>query len=216
MRRWVFLVLMLCLLALPVEASVQGETIKGAHYVARYPVVTANNAAATAAINKDLRVYVDKFVSAMEQGTPQDEEGRDRIYYRDGATGWELMYEDPQVISLRFQDYYYSGGAHGMHYDHGLVYDKNTGARIPLRHYLRITPSQLAAEAVDHLYTLEGEKLGNPRLGTVQRVPQDYFLLKGGVVCPVFTLYELVAYSCGSPIVKISPARAAFYNRINK
>jgi hypothetical protein len=30
---WVLLVLTLCLLALPVEASVQGETIKGAHYV---------------------------------------------------------------------------------------------------------------------------------------------------------------------------------------
>jgi hypothetical protein len=215
MRRLIFLVLTLCLLTGPVEAGVRGETIKGSHYEARYPVVTANNPVATAAINKDVRTYVDKFVSAMEQGTPQDEEGRERIYYRDGAASWELMYEDPRVITLHFQDYYYSGGAHGMHYDHGLVYDKDTGARIPLRHYLRITPSQLAAEAVDHLYTLEGQKLGDPRLGTVQRVPTDYFLLQGGEICPIFTLYELVAYCCGSPIVKISPARAAFYNRIN-
>ncbi len=215
MRQLLFLVLTLCLVALPVQASVRGTTIKGPHYEVRYPVVTANNPVATAAINKDLQTYVDKFVSAMEQGTPMDKEGSDRLLYSDGSTSWELMYDDSQVFSLHFQDYYYSGGAHGMHYDHGLVYDKETGAGIPLQHYLRITPGQLAAEAAKHLYTLDGEPLDTRWIGAVSRVPQDYFLRPGGLVCPVFTLYEIVPYVYGSPMVEISPDRVAFYNRIN-
>ena len=215
MQKFILPVILLCLVNLPAEAGVQGMTIKGAHYEAHYPVVTANNPAATAAINKDVKKYVDRFVSAMEQGSPMGKEGPDRLYYVDGSASWNLNYEDENVISLHFQDYYFSGGAHGMHYDHGMVYDKNNGARIPLEHYLRITPEQLAAEAAKHLYTLDGEPLETKWIGTVNRVPQDYFLLPGGTVCPVFTLYEIVPYAYGSPIVEISARRAAFYNRIN-
>ena len=217
MQKFILLVILLCLVNLPAEAGVQGMTIKGAHYEAHYPVVTANNPAATAAINKDVKKYVDRFVSAMEQGSPMGKEGPDRLYYVDGSASWNLNYEDENVISLHFQDYYFSGGAHGMHYDHGLVYDKITGQRKPLTDYVRITPFQLASEAHDNLYSLEkdGIKIETIWIGSVTRVPEDYFLLEDGTICPLFTLYELVPYASGSPCVHISPAKARFYNKLN-
>lgn len=217
MKKFLLLVVLCCLFALPVQASVRSENISGANYKGQYPVVEAVNNKATAAINRDLKTYVDKFVDALQNGTLLTKNKPDRLQYVEGALSWELYYEDEKVLSLVLTDYYYAGGAHGMHYDHGLVYDKITGQRKPLTDYVRITPFQLASEAHDNLYSLEkdGIKIETIWIGSVTRVPEDYFLLEDGTICPLFTLYELVPYASGSPCVHISPAKARFYNKLN-
>lgn len=217
MKKLLIIFALSLLYILPVQASVTSKEESTAQYKLSYPVVTANTPEATAAINGDIQGYVNDFLSAMKNGTqePGLVEGQ-RLHYTDGAMAYKVCYEDDEVLSLIFTDYRFSGGAHGMHSDNGLVYDKNTGVKRPLSYYLHITPDQLQAESKDNLYSLEGKSLtGIGRLGDVTRVPSSYYLGGNGMVCPIFTLYELVPYAYGSPCIHISGEKATYYNNLN-
>jgi hypothetical protein len=219
MKRWLKLasITALCLAcSLPVSATVYKMEESGNHYTIEYPHVQVDDAAVAQSINDDIYTYAAQFKDAMEKGVLLDRTGADRMQYKEGAMKYQVCYEDGELVSLIIQDYRYSGGAHGMHVEHGIVYSKQTGARIPLSNFLLVTPEQLEQEAADNLYSLGGNKLDYTWKNSVKRVPADYFLSGNGTVNVLFTPYELGPYSYGTTYIKLDSDKVDYYNGINQ
>ena len=205
----IFLLMVFCLLAaVPVQAMVVTGEEDGESCQMKYPVIYVSDPAAQEAINDDLSRYLDAFRAAMA-----DDE---RIV--NGATEYILEYEDDDVVSLLFRDYRYLGGAHGTTVTYGLVYDKHSGARIPLDNYLRVTPADLNEAVYDHLYNGTGKpmpytfaKWNRP----IDYVPEDYFLLGNGGIAVLFQPYALGCYADGYTTIRFDAGMVAQYNARN-
>ena len=195
-------------MAMPAQAMVETGEELGDNYKMKYPVVYVEDADAQAAINADIGRYLDTFRDAMEN---------DEVIVN-GATAYAVKYEDEDVVSLSFTDYRYTGGAHGMPTTYGMVYDKHTGARIPLDTYLRITPEDLNEVVDDHLYNGNGnlvpyafKKWNQP----INYVPENYFLLGDGGIALQFQPYALGSFADGAMTIRFDAAMVNEYNEKN-
>ena len=188
-----------------VFAQVQEATEMRTNWSLKYPVVTVEgNPAAQAAINADLMERVDHVRADFQSGQ----------YYTAG--GWyEVNYEDDSLLSITMALYGYPHGANGNHvWNYAVVYDKNTGNRIPLEHFVRGTIDDLNSLALFSLDSDSGERV--KAQSRVDRVPAMYFLEGDGVICVQFRAYELAAGVYGSTYVRIDREHADYFNRKNQ
>ena len=222
MKKRIFLAAALSLLlTAPAQAMMDKGEESGENYTMHYPLIYVEDAAAQQAINEDIAVYMDRFREHMQQG--DDTEGLEpghRLYYSQGAVDCTLRYEDAQVISLTMTIGWYSGGAHGMYTVYGLNYDKQTGARLPLGNYLRITPEQLNAALSEHLYDGSGKRVSYTAgpyksASPIREVPQDYYLLEDGGIALQFQPYHLGSFAQGAMTMRFDRKSVAAYNAQN-
>jgi len=210
----------LCLLwVVSAQAKVEQSEARTDKYTVKYPVVYIDNPSAQEAINNDIASYVARFIEAMENGVPLDKKSTgstDRMQYVNGATDYHVYFDDQTLLSLTFTDYRFSGGAHGMHTIYGLNYLKNTGEKLPLSFFVKVTPVQLEQEAQTNLYSVGGGKVDYTWKNSVKRVPEDYFLTGDGTINIIFTPYELGPYAYGSTYIKLTADKVEAYNKLNK
>ena len=186
------------------SAMVQRGHLEGANFTMDYPLVYAQNAAAQKAINGDIYTYI-----ARVQGNA--------AAFEKSSLNYSVKYEDARLISLVFvQQEYRARAAHGSYHYYGVVYDKNTGARIPLSNYLRVTPEQVMQEAENSLYTLTGKKIPYRWQNfSLKSVPDRYFLLGNGEIAVLFEPYDMDCYAMGATYVRFSREKLAYYNSRN-
>ena len=183
-------------------AAVTEKVEQGNKYKLSYPVFKLENRAAAKAINKDIKRMVLEQKKLAKSKDPS---------YVEVGTNYEVFGETDDYVNIIFVKWDYMGGAHGMHYDHGLVYSKTTGERLPYTHFAKaITAGELYDAIVEHRVKVYGADLQ-----TVSEAPfityikkdefqrsEDY-VLKDGKVYLMYPPYELDCYAVGTTYVEL-------------
>ena len=197
------LVLGLCLaVSASALAAVTEKVEQGNKYKLSYPVFKLENRAAAKAINKDIKKMVLEQKKLAKSKDPS---------YVEVGTNYEIFSETDDYVNIIFVKWDYMGGAHGMHYDHGLVYSKTTGERLPYTHFAKaVSAGELYDAIVEHRVKVYGADLQ-----TVSEAPfityfkkdefqrsEDY-VLKDGKVYLMYPPYELDCYAVGTTYVEL-------------
>ena len=183
-------------------AAVTEKVEQGNKYKLSYPVFKLENRAAAKAINKDIKRMVLEQKKLAKSKDPS---------YVEVGTNYEIFGETDDYVNIIFVKWDYMGGAHGMHYDHGLVYSKTTGERLPYTHFAKaITAGELYDAIAEHRVKVYGADLQ-----TVSEAPfityikkdefqrsEDY-VLKDGKVYLMYPPYELDCYAVGTTYVEL-------------
>ena len=183
-------------------AAVTEKVEQGKKYKLSYPVFKLESRAAAKAINKDIKKMVLEQKKLAKSKDPS---------YVEVGTNYEVFGETDDYVNIIFVKWDYMGGAHGMHYDHGLVYSKTTGERLPYTHFAKaITAGELYDAIVEHRVKVYGADLQ-----TVSEAPfityikkdefqrsEDY-VLKDGKVYLMYPPYELDCYAVGTTYVEL-------------
>ena len=183
-------------------AAVTEKVEQGNKYKLSYPVFKLENRAAAKAINRDIKRMVLEQKKLAKSKDPS---------YVEVGTNYEIFSETDDYVNIIFVKWDYMGGAHGMHYDHGLVYSKTTGERLPYTHFAKaITAGELYDAIAEHRVKVYGADLQ-----TVSEAPfityikkdefqrsEDY-VLKDGKVYLMYPPYELDCYAVGTTYVEL-------------
>ena len=183
-------------------AAVTEKVEQGNKYKLSYPVFKLENRAAAKAINKDIKRMVLEQKKLAKSKDPS---------YVEVGTNYEIFSETDDYVNIIFVKWDYMGGAHGMHYDHGLVYSKTTGERLPYTHFAKaIAAGELYDAIAEHRVKVYGADLQ-----TVSEAPfityikkdefqrsEDY-VLKDGKVYLMYPPYELDCYAVGTTYVEL-------------
>lgn len=202
----------LCVL-LPSQAwaLVQGREIKSTNLNINYPYVTIDNVAAQTKINDDIQGMVSNIKEQFDSG---------KVFK--ASMHYQLKFEDDKYVSLTITSgWYNAGAAHGMYYMHGIVYDKDTGERIPFTNFVPLydaaTLNRMGADFVVKAYNSHKEAVPYYKLmSKPRRVPADYYLAGDGVVDLLFQPYELASYADGVVRIEFSREAIDYLNRINQ
>ena len=183
-------------------AAVTEKVEQGNKYKLSYPVFKLENRAAAKAINRDIKRMVLEQKKLAKSKDPS---------YVEVGTNYEIFSETEAYVNIIFVKWDYMGGAHGMHYDHGLVYSKTTGERLPYTHFAKaVSAGELYDAIVEHRVKVYGADLQ-----TVSEAPfityikkdefqrsEDY-VLKDGKVYLMYPPYELDCYAVGTTYVEL-------------
>ena len=183
-------------------AAVTEKVEQGNKYKLSYPVFKLENRAAAKAINKDIKKMVLEQKKLAKSKDPS---------YVEVGTNYEIFSETDDYVNIIFVKWDYTGGAHGMHYDPGLVYSKTTGERLPYTHFAKaVSAGELYDAIVEHRVKVYGADLQ-----TVSEAPfityikkdefqrsEDY-VLKDGKVYLMYPPYELDCYAVGTTYVEL-------------
>lgn len=183
-------------------AAVTEKVEQGNKYKLSYPVFKLESRAAAKAINKDIKKMVLEQKKLAKSKDPS---------YVEVGTNYEVFGETDAYVNIIFVKWNYMGGAHGMHYDHGLVYSKTTGERLPYTHFAKaISAGELYDAIAEHRVKVYGADLQ-----TVSEAPfityikkdefqrsEDY-VLKDGKVYLMYPPYELDCYAVGTTYVEL-------------
>ncbi len=194
-------------------ASVREETASAINYKMRYPVVTVEkNAAAQAAINKDIQKYVDSFLTQYKAGN-----------FYNGDFSYKLRYEDDQVISLTVADYRYNqGAAHGYTNTYGLNYSKVTGEKLPLSYFVKVSPEDKMTILRQPIIDSRGERVPLEKtfatgqyISTID-ISTNYYMLGSGSLALIYPPYSLACYAMGTLHIDLSAQIIDYFNRKNQ
>lgn len=128
------------------------------------------------------------------------------------------MYEDENLLSLVLYFIRLPYGGNGSNEEAiGLVYDKNTGQRIPIYNYVKVTADDVFYYQKGHTYSFSKDRYISPEdvfNHKVDEVPENYFLPGDGSVC---LLYEDMNWQqeYGGTCIKLDPEYIDYLNRKN-
>lgn len=203
-------IIFLVTLFIPVSANatVTAGYEQKVNWIATYPIVSIdNNPTAQDVINQDLNRYLEQLRSDFRNG---------RYYI---CKEWyKVRYEDANLLSISIYQIrlpYLGNGNHTRSYD--IVYDKNTGQRIPLYNYVHVTPNDLEYYRGGHTYNYMDRHLDRRTDSRrITYVPENYFLLGGGVVCVVFQPYQIGSGADSNCYIRLEPNYIEYLNRKNR
>lgn len=186
-------------------ASVGTNTDNGSNYEMSYPIVYTNNKVVQDKINQDIYHYIAAFRDDYNAGK----------FYK-GKFSYEVKLENDDYVSLTITDYrYHMGAAHGHSYVHGVVYDKHTGRKVPLSHFLKITLADLKWFYGSHLYDRAGNKVKGWEWGS-NKVSDSYYLLGNGGIALIYQQYKLAPYAYGATTIRLTGEEVDYFNRKNR
>ncbi len=171
-----------------------------------YPSITSEGNAAQA-INADLLENLSGLRKGFESGE-----------YDKASCSYEVHYEDAEILSLSLHLFGLPYGANGNHSSiTSLVYDKKTGARVPLETYVHLTLEDLETYRYGHTYTWDGAPMDYEKTfkEPISYIPTNYFLPGGGAVCLVYEPYDLAPGVYGSLYIRLAPEYVEYVNRKN-
>lgn len=203
MFKKILLALGLCLaVSVSAFAAVTEKVETGKKYKLSYPVFTLENKAAAKAINKDIK---DMAISQKKLAKSKEPS------YVEVGTNYQIFSETDAYVNIIFTKWDYTGGAHGMYYDHGIVYSKATGERLPYTHFAKAIA---AGELYDGI-TNHSIKVYCSDMQTVSEAPfityikkaefkrSDDYVVKDGKVYLMYPPYELDCYAVGTTYVEL-------------
>lgn len=188
-----------CLISATACAGVQEKIDSGDNYKVSYPVFTFTNQAAATRANNFIEEKVFDTLSLLEDPM-----------YLEVSTSYKVVQETDHYVNITFTTADYTGGAHGMYYTYGLVFDKASGKRLPYTAFAdKITKEQLKAKIADGtlpVYTADLHiKSTAPFLKDLNNfsVSKNYILAPDGHVYLMYQPYELDCYAAGVTYVKL-------------
>lgn len=196
------------------QASVEKHTESAINYQMSYPIVYVDGSLeAQNRINSDIYQYIAGFRNDYAAGK----------FYK-GNFSYKVQYEDAHVVSLTIADYRYNeGAAHGYTVTRGLTYSKDTGEKLPLPYFVKISTADKRLILSQPIYDIRNERI--PLDKTFARdsfmwdhlkISDNYYLAGGGTVELLYPPYQLGAYALGTLRVELSPSIIDWLNRKNQ
>lgn len=183
-------------------AAVTEKVETGNKYKVSYPVFTLKNEKAAQRINDDILRIVTE--------TKELAKSTDPVYVAVG-TNYEIISENDKYINIILTSWDNLGGAHGMYYDMGIVYDAKSGKRLP---YTKFAKKITAEDLYDGI--ANGQlKVYCSDLTTESEAPflkcfkknefnvSKHYILKDGKVYLMYPPYELDCYAVGTTYVEL-------------
>lgn len=194
------------------NAYVESGSISEMQLKMVYPLVYTDNASSQQSINSDIANIVYDMKQTYDAGK----------YYSAGMS-YEVTYEDANVISILLHSDAYAniGAVHGMNWDTGLVYDKNTGNRIPRAYYVNIAaPDQIQYGLLGNILTAYNWDMKQNYFyeqpgWKVKSISDNYILGGNGVVYLIYQPYSIGPYIAGPIKVKFTPKAIDYFSRRN-
>lgn len=115
---------------------------------------------------------------------------------------YDQFYAGTSVISYRYINYIYTGGNHGRTEFNCYNYDIKTGKRLKFSDVFKTNE-----ESINKINTLLAKYFENPN-GCFSSKPSvnseySFFTIQKDSIFFTFHPYELGAYACGSPVIKV-------------
>lgn len=180
-------------------AAVQEKVVTSRRYKLTYPVFTFENAKVAKKVNKEIKRMVKDTRGLLKDPV-----------YQSVATDYKLIKETEQFVSLTFTCWNYTGGAHGMYYTKGLVYDKATGEALPYTHFAKeVEAAQLKQGIADGTFKVFCDDLQTiseaPFLKYSEdfKVSNNYIVSEDDRVYLMYQPYELDSYAAGVTYVQL-------------
>ena len=170
----------------------------------KYPLVYMDNIEVQNKINTDIAKKVYELKMDYDKGK-----------FYSGWMRYKIKYEDNQYLSLVLTCYRYNLGAgHGMYYGYGLVYNKNTGERIPLKNFVSsIKIGDLNSLAVS---VYNENMIFLSKYSYIDSISENYYLGGNGIVYLMYQPYKLSGFADGIISVELEPETIDYFNRKNK
>ncbi|MGE1061235.1 DUF4163 domain-containing protein [Megasphaera paucivorans] len=200
-----FMTLTFILLAIPVFASVESGYQEDTNMQLSYPLVYIDNADAQEKINTDIASYVEKTKADYYSG-----------WYK-VKLSYTVKYEDNHTLSIILTKLRDGGGAHPQEHYYGLVYDKDTGDRIPISNFVNIASidqwKRLAGSQIFPAYNWQWKQIYLMHQPT--RISNDYYLVGQGIFYMIYQPYEVSSYANGMISVEFNSSNIDYLNRLN-
>ena len=219
MKKFLILTAFLVLQISTVFASVEKHIDKQINYEMEYPIVYTKNQAAQNKINQDIYKYIAAFRDDYNAGK-----------FQKGVFKYKVKFEDNNYICLRIADGRFpidmSGIAHSaINLKVGLVYDKNSGKKVPLSNFLKITLQDLQnlknkiiySEGEGAYRAEDGDKVEGFDFKQIpERVSEDYYLLGNGGIALIYQFCEISYPPYGATSIRLSAEEIDWFNRKNR
>jgi inhibitor of cysteine peptidase len=173
----------------------------------QYPKVVGLDPAVQGQMNA---YFANRTGPAVEQGYESEKANVDAGWLErptEVFLNYSVTYNQQNLLSMLFDDYLYTGGAHGMTGRHGYTIDIKTGVSYALK--------DLFQPGTDYVSLLSAEvrrQIDERGLTTIGIAPftkiredQDFYIYDGNLIV-YFQQYELMAYAYGFPEFKIPMA----------
>jgi len=151
-------------------------------------------------LKKEAISFYDEFVKNAENPSALRYE-----YYGD----YDQFYADNKIISFRYINYFYTGGAHGNTQFDCYNYDVNTSKELSFSDVFKTDE-----ESIKQINSILVKYFKNPDNCFTQNPEVDskykLFTIQRDTVIFTFHQYELGAYACGTPEIKVP--KQDFYN----
>lgn len=191
LKKTMLAALAFCLsLSVPAFAKVESEQARIADLEMTWPVVETKNKKADGLINKDIKSFMDDFRAGFV----------DRKF-TSGRTWYETKYEDNQLVSLVLSDLRSEGNENKVR-TRGVVYELDTGSRLPLSAFVRVTVADLNGYLASQCYNSSDVKIHPDK--QVTRVPEDFFLNPDGSISILFQTQEVGGLLDGPVYIRLS------------
>ncbi|MBQ9762984.1 MAG: hypothetical protein IJV92_01350 [Phascolarctobacterium sp.] len=196
----------ICLLLLASNAFAADATIENKKvtysFKANYPLVNLEDQQAATEINR----FIAKKIQAYRKVSNNHN-------YLEGIVDYEVKYEDKDYLSIVFTYWwYYQNAAHGMYNTSGIVFDKNSGKLVNLKHFVpelnvkNLIKKVNSGELVIRNSRNEEIQLSEP--WKIDRVSHSYYIDEDKTVYLIYQPYELASYADGNTYIKITQDEA--------
>ena len=196
----------ICLLLLASNAFAADATIENKKvtysFKANYPLVNLEDQQAATEINR----FIAKKIQAYRKVSNNHN-------YLEGIVDYEVKYEDKDYLSIVFTYWwYYQNAAHGMYNTSGIVFDKNSGKLVNLKHFVpelnvkNLIKKVNSGELVIRNSRNEEIQLSEP--WKIDRVSHSYYIDEDKTVYLIYQPYELASYADGNTYIKITQNEA--------
>lgn len=187
------------------NATVQSGFDSAVNYTMRYPLVYTSDEFVQKKINSDIYQYIYKFRYDYSKGSCIS-----------GKFDYKLKYEDDNYVSIIVWENRWTGGAHGQLKYIGLNYDKNTGERIPLSYFVKLSPKdsgQIHSMVVYNERDVSVKSTFSDKYR--QPLSNNYYMLGNGEIALIYQPYQLASFSEGMTYIKLTTKWIDYFNRKN-
>ena len=155
-----------------------------------YPAVHVENAKAQEMINKDVAAYVDSVKAKYEGGN-------------EVSMNYAAKFEDKKYVSVVMSTSIMGpGAANPENFEHGVVYSKATGERMPLSAFVRVKNVNALVKNLKKgawkLYNQEGKAVAFNAEFVPEKLSDEFYLADAKTVAVIYKQGDLAPYSEGA------------------
>lgn len=211
MKKTLTAVLLSLSVAATAAAAVSEKVQESGKVKLSYPAVSLENRKAEAKIN----ARIEKFIKEFKKASKKD------ANLVEANTSYELHYEDDNYLSFSIVPYSYWGGAHGMFYREGFVFDVKTGKQLQYTDFIPELSLKGMRKAMDQgiIAVLSARKDGDMPVtsatsASLEKVSENFVLHDAKTVDLLYQPYDLSSYSDGVTFFRITPETAEKINAL--
>lgn len=193
------------------EIMIQSVSDASGTGMMQYPVIIASiNSKIIEDINAAYKKHAQERLAEWEENVSEMTAMGEDISGYEESLSCQIAYHKDEVLSMKYESFYYAGGPHGYQYSYGIAYNLETGEELTIGDLLGCS-DDIAWEAAVSVYnrTIVG-KLETVTEADVRSVIRDcgYWLTEEGVMVQI-SQYGVASYAAGPQEALVTQADVA-------